>query len=140
MQIPAGVVGEFSFPEKLSGCLIWYPFHPPMLPQWYVKDPSHYGKSAGGRLHLNMHTPLAQQFRSVGTYLETSSCNLSGNTRPWSQLTEPPWTDPGLKSGISVHELISTLKKQKVQAGNELLNILSKSLQVRKKSPPTFWE
>ena len=47
--------------------------------------------------------------------------NLSGNIRPqWSQLAEPLWTDPGLKSGISVGELISTLKKKKkVQAGNE---------------------
>ena len=33
----------------------------------------------------------------------------SGNTRPQSsQLAEPLWTDPGLKSGISVRELIST--------------------------------
>ena len=35
--------------------------------------------------------------------------NLSGNIRPQtSQLAEPLWTDPGLKIGISVHELIST--------------------------------
>ena len=35
-----------------------------------------------------------------------------GNTRAQSsQLTEPLWTDPGLKSGISVCVLISTLKK-----------------------------
>ena len=35
--------------------------------------------------------------------------NSSGNTRPQSsQLTEPLWTDPGLKSEISVRELIST--------------------------------
>ena len=53
----------------------------PMLLQWYVKDPGHSAKSAGGRLHLNMHTPLTQQSwsgltmplsrHSVGTYLET---------------------------------------------------------------------
>ena len=30
-----------------------------------------------------------------------------------SHLTEPLWTDPGLKNGISVRELISTLKKKK---------------------------
>ena len=35
--------------------------------------------------------------------------NLSGNTRPQSsQLAEPLWTNPGIKSGISVRELIST--------------------------------
>ena len=36
------------------------------------------------------------------------TCNLSGNTYPQSsQLAEPLWTDPGLKSGISVRDLIS---------------------------------
>ena len=35
--------------------------------------------------------------------------NLSGNTHPQSsQLAEPKWTDPGLKSRISLRELIST--------------------------------
>ena len=34
--------------------------------------------------------------------------NLSGNTRPKSsQLAEPLWTDPDVKSSISVRELIS---------------------------------
>ena len=39
--------------------------------------------------------------------------NSSRNTRPQpSQLAAPLWTDPGLKSGISVRELISTKKKK----------------------------
>ena len=56
---------------------------PHVLPQWHVKDPGHSAKSAGGRLHLNKHTPLTQRSRigltmplsshSVGTYLDTSS-------------------------------------------------------------------
>ena len=37
-----------------------WPFHP-MLPQGHVKDSSHSAKSAGGRLHLNMHTPLTNE-------------------------------------------------------------------------------
>ena len=42
------------------------------------------------------------------------TCHLSGNSRPQSsQLAEPLWTDSGLKSGISVRELISTSKKKK---------------------------
>ena len=46
--------------------------------------------------------------------------NLSGNIRPQSsQLAEPLWTDPDLKSGISVHEIVSTLKKKKKNAGGE---------------------
>ena len=40
--------------------------------------------------------------------------SLSGNTWPQSsQLAEPLWTDPGLKCGICVCELISTIKKEK---------------------------
>ena len=39
--------------------------------------------------------------------------NLSGNVQPQSsQLTEPLWTDPGIKSKISMCELISTSKKK----------------------------
>ena len=58
-----------------------------------------------------------------------------------SQLTEPLWTDPGIKTGSSVRELISTLKKRKkekkeAQAGNKYSNILPKSSQARKKLPP----
>ena len=64
------------------------------------------------------------------------TCNWSGNTRlQSSQLAEPLWTDPGLNSGISLCELISTLKK-KAQVGNELSNILPKSLHARKNSLP----
>ena len=60
--------------------------------------------------------------------------NSSGNSGSQSsQLVEQLWIDPGLKSGISAGELISTLKKKKAQAGNELSNILPNSSQARKK-------
>ena len=37
------------------------------------------------------------------------TCNTSGKTRSKSsQFAEPLWTDPSLKSGISLRELIST--------------------------------
>ena len=46
------------------------------------------------------------------------TCNSSGNTRSQSsQLAEPMWTDPGLKSGLNVCKLVSTLKKK--SAGGE---------------------
>ena len=32
-----------------------------VLPQWHIKDPGHSAKSAGGRLHLNTHTPLPNE-------------------------------------------------------------------------------
>ena len=89
-----------------------------MLPHWHIKDPGHSAKSAGDRLHLNVHTPLPH--RSWADYAAVQAkcgnlsgneltCNSSGNT--WSQLsqlTEPLWTDPGLKSGISLRKLIFT--------------------------------
>ena len=36
-----------------------------------------------------------------------------------SQLAEPLWTGPGIMSGISVRELISTSKKKKKKGGRE---------------------
>ena len=84
VRIPAGAAGEFSSPV-LTLCADSYsvPVLPPVLPQWHVKDPGHSAKSAGGRLHINTHTPLTQRswsgltmplsMRSVGTYQETSS-------------------------------------------------------------------
>ena len=80
--------------------------------------------------------PLSRH--SVGTYQENElTRNSSGNTPSQSsQLAEPLWTDPGLKRGISVHKLISTLKKKKRgQAGNEWSNIFQKLVHLRKKPP-----
>ena len=41
----------------------------PVLPQWHVRDPGHSAKSACGRLHLNMHTPLTHRSQSGLTML-----------------------------------------------------------------------
>ena len=59
--------------------LIWCPFHP-CVTAVIRKRPRSFCKSASGRLHLNMHTPLTQRSRSgltmplsrrsVGTYQE----------------------------------------------------------------------
>ena len=97
----------------------------PMLLQWHLKDPGHSAKNTGGRLHLNTHTPSTQQSWSELTMplRRHRVGNLSGNeiTRyssgnVWpqsSQLTEPLWTDPSLRRGNSVCDLISTLEKKK---------------------------
>ena len=94
----------------------------PVLPQWHVKDPDHFAKSAGGRLHLNTHTPLTQRSRSgptmplsadsAGTSPETSShatCQGTFGHSRLSSLSHCMWTDPSIKSGMSVRELIFTL-------------------------------
>ena len=82
-SIHTGSAGEFSSPESTLCADSYLVSVPPPCYQWQVKDPDHSAKSAGGRLHLNMHTPLTERiwcgltmplFRhSVGTYLETSS-------------------------------------------------------------------
>ena len=90
-----------------------------MLPQWHIKDPGHSSKSAGVRLHLNTHKPLTQQSWSgltmplsrhtEGTYQETIShaaCQRKLGHMPTvnesPQLVALLWTDPGVKSGISM--------------------------------------
>ena len=79
---------------------VWCKFHP-VLPQLHVKDAGHSAKSAGGRLHLNTHTPLTQRSRSGLTMPLCSgnelTRNSSGNNRlQSSQLAEPLLTNPGL--------------------------------------------
>ena len=120
-----------------------------VLPQWHIKDPGHSAKSAGDRLHLNMHTPWPNKVR-VGWLCHCPGivrepirkrAHMSGGTQPHlSQYTEPLLTDPGIKGGISVHKLITTKKRKKEMnewnSGNEWLNILPKSSQARKKPPP----
>ena len=64
----------------------------------YTFDPT---KSGWADYGLSTH--------SVGIYQETSShANRQGTLGQSSQLAEPLWADPGVKSGISVRELIST--------------------------------
>ena len=61
-----------------------------MLLQWHIKDPSHFAKSAGGRLHLNTHMPLTHwswsgltvplSRLSVGTYQKWAHTQLIRGT------------------------------------------------------------
>ena len=140
VRIPAGAAGEFSSPESTLCAYSYSVSFPPtcycsgtlkiqvMLPKLaYTFDPT---KSEWA----DYATVQAECGNLSGNELTR---NLSGNIRPQScQLAELLWTDPGLKSGISVCELISTLTTTKTQAGNELLNILPKSLHARKKPTP----
>ena len=78
----------------------------PVLPQWHVKDPDHSAKSADGRLHLKGAYTFESTMsrRSVGTRQMNSSGNALSQS---SQLAEPLWTDPGLRSSNCVRDLIS---------------------------------
>ena len=63
---------------------------------------------------------MPQSRHSVGTYPETGShATCQGTFGQSSQLAEPLWCDPGLNSGISVHELMSTSKIKKTKKRKE---------------------
>ena len=83
----------------------------PMLRQWHVKDSDHSAKTQSGlTLLLSGHR--------AGTCLETSSHTTCQGTFSHSCLSsQSHWTDPGIKSRISVRKLISTLKKKKCRCG-----------------------
>ena len=153
VPVPVGTAGECFSPESIlcaDSCSVSVPPPFPLLLQWHIKDPGHSAKSAGGRFHLNTHTPLTQRCRSeltvssrhsVGTYQgKELTRNSSGNAlvQP-SQLAESLWTDPGLKSGTGRRELISTLKQTNKQcAGRDqfIQNLLQKSSYSRNKPRP----
>ena len=91
-----GQQGNFLLQSQLCMLtLIQCPFHPTLL-QWHVKEHSHSAKSAGGRLHLNTHTPLTHRSQSgltmllsrqsVGIYQETSSHASHQGTLGYSRL------------------------------------------------------
>ena len=114
---------------RLYRLLFQYPFHP-RVTTMTRKRPRTFCQKCRCRLHLNMHTPLTQRSWSGADYATVQAkCgnlseneltrNSSGNTWPQSsQLAEPLWTDPGLRNGISVCNLISTLKKKRRQGIN----------------------
>ena len=140
-----------NFFSRVNFCVlipIWCPFHP-RVTAVARKTPWSFCQKCRWQVtpkHIYTLDPSKLEWADYAA-VQAECGNLSGNelTRKssgntWSlssQLAEPLWTDPGLKSGISLCELISTLKNcfLKAQAGNELSNILPKSLHARKKPP-----
>ena len=93
-----GSGGRIFFSRVYFVCWLLFGVHStPMSLQWHEKDPGHSAKSAGGWLHLNMHTPLTQWSgsgltmllcrHSVGTYQETSSHATHQGTLGHSRLS-----------------------------------------------------
>ena len=128
---PGSSGGRISFSRVNFVCWLLFGVRSiPVLPQWYVKDPGPSAKSAGAQVtpkHANTLDPLKSEWADSAA-VRAECGHLSGNelTRNWSgntrlqssQLAEPLWTDPGLKSGISLRELISTLKKKRRRGMN----------------------
>ena len=119
------------------------PFHPHFTAV-ARKRPRSFSKTADGRLHLNMHTPLTQRNRSglimplsrhsVKAFQEMISHATRQETLSHSRLSSlSHWTNPGVQSEISVRKLISTFKKKKSQT-----LFKNSSHTKRKKPPPMF--
>ena len=101
----------------------------PVLLQWHAKDPGHSAKKCRWQVTPKYTYTLDPMQPEWADYAAVQALpgnlsgneltrNSSGNTRLQpSQLAEPLWTDPGLKSGISVRKLISTKKKKKCRWG-----------------------
>ena len=127
--------------------LIRCPFHP-VLPQCHVKDPGRSSKSTGGRLHLNMETPLIQQSLTGLSLLSRHSGEPIKERSPHatSQGTLGHIRLSSLSHGglilalkvglVCARELISITKKKgkKAPEGNESLNLPLQPSQTSKKS------
>ena len=98
-----------------------------VLPQWHIKDPGHSAKSAGGRLHLNTHTPLTHQSwswltmplsrHSARAYQEMSTHATHQETLGHSRLSSLSHCGLILAHRVKlVCASKSSLKKKKVQA------------------------
>ena len=129
--IPAGVVGEFSSPE-LNLCADSYSLSIP--PQCYcsgTKRPWSFSLKCRWQVTPEHAYTLDQTKSEWADYatVQAQCGNLSGNelTRNWwgtikpqlSQVAVPLWTDPGLKSRISVHK--STGREWMVEHSSKIL-------------------
>ena len=164
VRIPAGAAGEFYFSRVKFVCWLLFGVRStPVLPQLHVKKQTTEDQKKKKKnwsfcqkcrrqitgKHVYTLDPTKSEWVDyvvVHAYWWNLSGNeltlsLSGNIQPQSsQLAEPLWTDPGIKSGTSVCEPISTSKnnnnnKNKAQTRNKWSNILGKSSQARKKRP-----
>ena len=129
VRIPAGAAGEFSSPESTL-CAGSYSVSVPhrvtavarkrLRPfcwkcRWQVTSKHAYTLDPTKSKWADYAAIQALCGNLSGKELTR---NLSGSTRSQSsQLAETLWTDPGLKSGISELELISTKKKKWLRLG-----------------------
>ena len=134
VRIPAEAAGEFLLQSQLCVLtLIWCPFRP-LATAVAHKRPGSFCQKCRWQVtpkHAYTFDPMKSEWADYsavqakcGNRSRDKLTRNSGNTQSQScQLAEPLWSDPGIKSGISVRELISTLnKKNKKSAGrNELL-------------------
>ena len=144
VRSPAGAAREFSSPESTLCADSFGVRSIPVLPQWHVKRPRSFCQKCRWQStpkHACTLDPTksewadytAVQAQCGNLSLHELTRNSSGNTQSQSpQLAEPLWTDPGLRSGISVHDLISTLKKMRSRGRN--CRTFSKTSRTRGKS------
>ena len=149
VRIPARAAGEFLLQTKLCvPTLIRCSFHPRFTAvarkrprsfcrkcRWQVTPKHAYTVDPSKSEWADYAAVQAECGNLSGNELTRNS---SGSTRPQSsQPAEPMWTDPGLRSGISARELISTLKKKKRRRG---MNCQTFSQNLAREEKATIYE
>ena len=131
VEILAGVAGEFLQSQLFVLTLIRSLFHP-CVTTVALKRPWSFCQKCRWQVtpkYIYTLDPSKLEWADYAA-VQAECGNLSGNKlthnssgitqSQLSQFTEPLWTDSGLKSGISLRKLISTLKKmKKKRAGRE---------------------
>ena len=117
VQVPSGAVGK-SFSPELTFCVDSYSVSPPPhVTTVACKRPRSFCQKCRWQVTLNHAYTLNSTKSEWADYALQAEC---GNARPQSShLAEPLWNDPGIKSGISVRELISTLEEEEKSAGGK---------------------
>ena len=147
VRIPAGAAGKFLL--QSHSCVltpIRCPFHPRVTAVARKTPRSFCQKCRWQVTPKHAHTlgpPKSEWADYAAVQAECGNPsgkeltrNSPGNTQSQSsQLAESLWTGPGLRSGLSLRELISTFKKKKVQAGNEFSTVPPTSSHARNKPP-----
>ena len=147
VRVRAGTAGEFSSPEfTFCADFIRCPFHPRVITVTR-KRPRSFCQKRRWQVTPKHAYPLTQRSRSglsmpsrpsVGTFQGNESTgNSSVNTRlQSSQLDDPLWSDPGLRSGLSAQAdlYMKKKKKQNRRRGSNHLNFPRKSSQAKKEA------
>ena len=119
VQIPAGTTIEFSSRELMYVLSLTRCPSQPLVTAVVRKRTRSFCQTCSWQVtpkHAYTLDPTKSEYADYATVQawcgnlsgNELTSNLSGNIRPQlSQLTEPLWTDSGIKSGISVCKLIS---------------------------------
>ena len=117
VRIPAGAARDFPSPASTL-CADSYSVSTPPIPWsfcqkfWWQVTPKHAYTLEPTKSEWADYAAVQAECENLSGNELTRKSSVNNRSQS-SQLAEPLWTDPGLKSGISVCELISTTTKKR---------------------------